>query len=82
MINLVKSHMENNNDHLYNEVLTEGLIYCTSKDQYKMMLWGNTGTVLHCTLSSEQSAMILVFNQQGTNYLLVYTLYNTLTDKI
>lgn len=38
MINLVKSHMENNNDHLYNEVLTEGLIYCTSKDQYKMML--------------------------------------------
>lgn len=32
MINLVKSHMENNNAHLYNEVLTEELIYYTSKD--------------------------------------------------
>lgn len=27
MIDLVKSHMENNNDHLYNGVFTEELVY-------------------------------------------------------
>lgn len=33
MRNLVKSHMENNNDHVYNRVLTGKVVYCTNKDQ-------------------------------------------------
>lgn len=32
MINLVRSHMENNNDPAYNGVLTEEVVYCTNKD--------------------------------------------------